>query len=83
MGSISRHIMPLVINSLGGRHTHTHTHTHIHIHKHTHILMIRTGSILRNQVRTGLWPARTWFKNTFGIKKVQASKVESYLEVNA
>ena len=29
MGSISHHITPLVINSLGGRHTHTHTHTHI------------------------------------------------------
>ena len=25
MGSISRHITPLVITSLGGRHTHTHT----------------------------------------------------------
>ena len=24
-GSISRHVTPLVINSLGGRHTHTHT----------------------------------------------------------
>ena len=30
MGSISRHITPLVINSLGaGTHTHTHTHTDI------------------------------------------------------
>ena len=29
MGSISRHIMPLVINSLGGGHTHTHKHVHI------------------------------------------------------
>ena len=28
MGSISRHITPLVINSLGRRHTHTHTNTH-------------------------------------------------------
>ena len=26
---------------------HTHTHTHTH----------------RNQARTGLWPARAWFKN--------------------
>ena len=25
MGSISHHIMPLLINSLGGRHTNTHT----------------------------------------------------------
>jgi len=27
-GSISHHIMPLVINSLGGRHTHTHAYSH-------------------------------------------------------
>ena len=32
MRSISRHIMPLVINSLGRGHTHTHTHTHTHKH---------------------------------------------------
>jgi len=32
-GSISHHIMPLVINSLEGRHTHRYTHTC----KHTHI----------------------------------------------
>ena len=37
--------MPLIINSLGGGHTHTHTNTHI--------LMIRTGSIIRNQ--TNAW----------------------------
>ena len=43
MESISRHITPLVINSLGGGHTHTHTQTQ------THIQTIRTGSILRNQ----------------------------------
>ena len=28
MGSIARHITPLVINSLGARHTHKHTHMH-------------------------------------------------------
>ena len=28
MGFISRHITPLVINSLVGRHTHANTHTH-------------------------------------------------------
>ena len=48
MESISCHITPLVINSLGGGHTHAHTQTHI--------LTIRTGSILGNQVRA-------WFKN--------------------
>ena len=29
MGSISRHITPLVINSLGGGHTHTRKHTDV------------------------------------------------------
>ena len=61
--------MPLVINSLGARHTHTHTHTHTHKHthtyKHTHTHThthkhtytdIHTESILRNQLLT-------WFKN--------------------
>ena len=38
MGSISRHITPLVINSLGGGHTQTHTHTDV-----------RTETILKNQ----------------------------------
>ena len=32
MGSISPHITPLVINSLGGRDTHMQTHTHTDIH---------------------------------------------------
>ena len=32
MESISHHIMPLVINSLGGGGTHTHTHTHTNTH---------------------------------------------------
>ena len=46
--------MPLVINSLGGGHTHTYTNTHTDVH---------TGSIVTNQARAGLRPARTWFKN--------------------
>ena len=41
--------MPLVINSLG------------HGQTRTHIPMIRTGSILRNQVRAGLRAVRAWF----------------------
>ena len=53
MGSISCHITPLVINSLGGGHTHTNTHTDV-----------RTETILRNQASAGLWPVRFWFKNT-------------------
>ena len=53
MGSISCHIMPLVINSLRGRHTYTNTHTDV-----------CTETILRNQGHAGLWPACTWFKNT-------------------
>ena len=56
MGSISRHIMPLVINSLRGRHTHTQTNTHAYRHS-------RTEAILRNQVHAGRRPALAWFKN--------------------
>ena len=41
----SRHITPLVFNSLGRGHTHAHTRTRIPT--------IRTGSILRNQARAG------------------------------
>ena len=37
MGSISRHITPLVFNSLGDGRMHTHTNTHTHTHTHTHI----------------------------------------------
>ena len=36
MESISGHITPLVINSLGGEHAHTHTHTDTHTHTHTY-----------------------------------------------
>ena len=49
MGSISHHITPLVINSLGGRHTHKHANT-----------ILRTETIIRNQV---LKPVHAWFKN--------------------
>ena len=48
MRSISQHITPLVINSLGGGHTHAYRHS-------------RTEAILRKQVRAGLWPVRAWF----------------------
>ena len=58
MGSISRHIMPLVINSLGGGHTHINTHTDI-----------RTETILRNQAHAGLWPACAWFNKSPKIAK--------------
>ena len=64
MGSISHHITPLVINSLGGRHTHTQTHTRKHTHANTHTrILSRTEAILKNQAHAGLWPACTWFKN--------------------
>ena len=46
MRSISRHITPLVINSLADGHTHTNTHTDI-----------SAETISRNQVRAGLQPA--------------------------
>ena len=52
--SISHHITPLVIHSLGGGHTDTQTHTHAYI---------RTEVISINQARAGLRPARAWFKN--------------------
>ena len=48
MGSISCHIKPLVINSLGAD---------------THIPTFADKVILRNQVRTSVWLAHTWFKN--------------------
>jgi len=55
-GSISHHIMPLVINSLRGGHTHTHTH------------IARTKAISRNQSHAGLWPAHAW-SNKKKVKK--------------
>ena len=54
MGSISRHTMPLAINSLGGGHTDTHTNTHTHTD-------VRTETILRNQARASLWLVHAWF----------------------
>ena len=66
MESISCHITPLVINSLGSGHTHTHTHTQTQTktqtQTHTHI-DVHTETILRNQVHTRRRPARAWFKN--------------------
>ena len=50
MGFMSRHITPLVINSLGGGHTQTHTYTYTHTHKHTDVL---TETILRNLAHAG------------------------------
>jgi len=46
-GSISHHIIPLVINSLRDRHTHTQTHTHI--------------ADKSNFKKPGERPARAWF----------------------
>ena len=46
--SISHHIPPLVINSLGGEHTHMQKHTHTHTHTD-----VSTETILRKQVCTG------------------------------
>ena len=53
MRSISCHIMPLVINNLGGGHTNTHKYTHTDIH---------TKTILRNQMLAGHSPPHAWFK---------------------
>ena len=48
MGSISHHITPLVINSLGGGDTHTR-------------ILSRTEEILRNQTHASSRPVRAWF----------------------
>ena len=48
--SISHHITPLVINSLGGGHTQTHTHTDVH-----------TETILRNHLRA--WFKNNWIEH--------------------
>ena len=50
MAFISRHITPLVINSLGGGHTHANTHTHTHTH-----IDVCTETVVRNY-------ASTWFE---------------------
>ena len=60
MGSISHHIMPLVINSLGAD-TQTYTHTYTHIE-------VCTEKIVRNQAFVGLRPVRAWFKNYTSIE---------------
>ena len=47
MGSISHHITPLVVHSLGDGHTFTHTRTHTyantHTHTHTHTFVDRSN----------------------------------------
>ena len=59
MRSISCHITPLVINSLGRRHT------------QARIPMIRIGSILRKQVCASLHPVRAWFKKCWDLQEKQ------------
>jgi len=58
--SRSHHIMPLVINNLGGGHTHTHTYICIQT--------LRTKAISRNQSCASLQPAPAWFKKLHDIK---------------
>ena len=69
MGSISHHIMPIVINSFGTRiHTHTHTHTYACTHTHRGTCMHTdacTKALLRNQANAILWLTRAWFKITY------------------
>ena len=61
MRFISRHITPLVINSLGGEHTHKHTHkhthtyTHTHTHTHTHTNTHTTHSALAKETNANRW----------------------------
>ena len=56
MRSILHHITPLVINSLGGRHTNTHTR------KHTCIQTFTDRSNSKKPGARRLRPARAWFK---------------------
>ena len=70
MRSISRHITPLVISSLGRGHTNT----------QTRIPTICTGSILRNQARAGLRPARAWFKKKIEVSKGRWSFISQHLK---
>ena len=58
MESISRHIMPLVIHSLGGGHTHTQTH-------------IQTFANRSNSKKSGV---RAWFKKGRSIPTMNQSK---------
>ena len=57
MGSISHHIMPLVINSLRGGHTHATTH------KSLQIFVDRSNSKKPGACQ----PACTWLKKKVGI----------------
>ena len=78
MESISRHITPLVINNLRGKHTHTCTHRHS-----------QTKAIVGNQASTGLGPAHAWFKNftpiplvVYAVSKLSITKVFETLLAN-
>ena len=62
IGSISHHVTPLVINSLGAD-----TQTHEHTYTYTDI---PTEKNLRNQVHTSLWSVRAWFKNIIDYSKL-------------
>ena len=50
MGSISCHIILLVLIDLGQTHTHAYRH-------------LQTEAIIRNQAHAGLWLPRAWFNN--------------------
>jgi len=71
-GSISHHIMPLVINSLGGGHTHT----------HTRIQTSRTKAISRNQSCAGQRPARAWFNKSINSICNKTTLVAMYIYGN-
>ena len=52
---ISRHITPLVINSLGGGDTHTHTHKHTYAYRHPHRNNFKKPGVRQLQ------PTHGWF----------------------
>ena len=56
MGSISCHIIQLIINSLGeNTHTYTRVHTNVHTHVHTHIhTHVNTHIDIINKTKKGV-----------------------------
>ena len=51
MGSISHHITPLAINSLGGRHTHAYRHswTEVILRNQAHVCGQRAPGLIKRQ----------------------------------
>ena len=76
--TISHHIMPLVINALGGRHTYRHTNTQtyrqthrdtdIDTHTNTHTYQCVNKTDFKKPGTSGLWPHMPGLKINFEFK---------------